>query len=383
MSKLLLVDTNFSAFPIYRALECAGHEVHVVGNNPGDCLAKIASRYWHMDYSDTTALSSLINREKFEYLVPGCTDRSYSSCVAVGQGRFPGFDRREVFDRLNHKANFRRCASQIGLPVPGLQQYGLQSMRFPAIVKPVDAFSGRGITVLKSRDDLETERAIQLACSESASGDYLVEDFVAGQLYSHSAFLSNKHIVADFLVREDASAYPYAVDTSCVLDNASPSPIVSAVRCHIEALADHLDLTNGLFHTQFVSNGTQLWLIEVTRRCPGDLYSSLIEISTGFPYAHWYIAPFINEMANPAPTSRRRNVLRHTITTEHDQIFRSLQFLRCTHIEQYVAVRSVGDHLKAGPSGRLAVIFLEERDENSFRELYDATLRRKLYVISG
>jgi hypothetical protein len=46
MAKVLLVDTNFSSLPIYHALVALGHDVHVVGNNPVDCLAKISPNYW-------------------------------------------------------------------------------------------------------------------------------------------------------------------------------------------------------------------------------------------------------------------------------------------------------------------------------------------------
>ena len=46
MAKVLLVDTNFSSRPIFAELERLGHEVHVVGANPVDALAKACARYW-------------------------------------------------------------------------------------------------------------------------------------------------------------------------------------------------------------------------------------------------------------------------------------------------------------------------------------------------
>ena len=70
MAKVLLVDTNFASAPIYSVLKGFGYTVHVIGSNPHDTLAKSAEQYWNIDYSDTAALSDLIEKEAFDYLVP-------------------------------------------------------------------------------------------------------------------------------------------------------------------------------------------------------------------------------------------------------------------------------------------------------------------------
>ena len=50
---------------------------------------------------------------------------------------------------------------------------------------------------------------------------------------------------------------------------------------------------DGLIHTQFISDNNTFSLIEVTRRCPGDLYSKLIQMSTGINYSELYSMPFM------------------------------------------------------------------------------------------
>ena len=74
MSRVLLVDTNRAAVPIYRALVEWGHDVWVVGGNPAEPLARMSGNYVEMDYSDRFLMRQLIDRENFDYLVPGCTD---------------------------------------------------------------------------------------------------------------------------------------------------------------------------------------------------------------------------------------------------------------------------------------------------------------------
>lgn len=382
MAKVLLVDTNFSSAPIHRALVADGHEVHVVGGNPFDCLAKQAGHYWRLDYSDTKALSELVDGEGFEYLVPGCTDRSYESCVAVGQGRFAGLDTPQAMSAVNHKGEFRRVCAAIGLPVPRLFPDATAAAGRDVIVKPVDSFSGKGITILPDAHPGEIDRAVAFARESSPTKAALIEEFVDGQLHSHSAFLSRNKVVCDFLVQEDGTANRFVVDTSRVLDDSARSELMGKLRASIEAFARHLGLQDGLLHTQFIAKDSQVWLIEMTRRCPGDLYSQLIELSTGFPYAHCYAMPFVDRVQWPSRTGALHPIMRHTISVPSEQHLGDVRFRRGLHIERYVPLALAGDPLPPSPRGRVAVMFCRERDQESLEELYSATLRRELYVVS-
>ena len=163
MAKVLLVDTNFASAPIYSVLKGFGYTVHVIGSNPNDTLAKSAEQYWNIDYSDTAALSDLIEKEAFDYLVPGCTDRSYKSCAIVSQGRFPGIESPDIEHGMHNKEKFRAIAEKLNLPIPETQNHNSKSLDYPVIIKPVDSFSGRGITVIKNHNKKLFDSAIELA----------------------------------------------------------------------------------------------------------------------------------------------------------------------------------------------------------------------------
>jgi len=382
VAKVLLVDTNFSSAPIYRSLVADGHEVHVVGGNPDDCLAKQAAHYWRLDYSDTEALSALVSAQGFSHLVPGCTDRSYASCVAIGEGRFAGLDSLFSTSSINHKGKFRHVAAQLGLPIPRVFADAATAVGESVIVKPPDAFSGKGISILVDADRARLDDAMACARAASASGQVMIEEFVEGQLYSHSAFLVRHKIVCDFLVREDGTANRFVVDTSRVLDVSEFETFMNPLRNGIEALAAHLGLNDGLLHTQFIACDKRLWLIETTRRCPGDLYSQLIELSTGYAYAHNYTRPFLGD----APIGHRcgalRPIMRHTISVPAAQAFDHVHFLRPLEIERYVPLHLVGAHLSPSPHSRVALMFCRERSQEALDELYATTLRRGLYAVS-
>ena len=150
MSKILLVDTNRAAYTIYQSLLARGHDVFVLGGSPREPLAKICPNFIQLDYSDASAVDALIEREGFDFIVPGCTDVSYKVCAEVSRARFLGIDSIEATRAINEKAEFRSLAGELGIPVPRVVSFEEALELEGVIIKPVDSFSGRGISILKN-----------------------------------------------------------------------------------------------------------------------------------------------------------------------------------------------------------------------------------------
>jgi hypothetical protein len=382
MAKTLLVDTNRAAYPIYNSLVLSGHEVWVVGGNPTEPLAKISPNYVQLDYSDTAKLAAFVEKKAFDTIVPGCTDVSYKACAEVSQGRFPGIDSVEATRLINDKAEFRNLAEKLGVSVPNVVSLDEAVRLDSVIVKPVDSFSGRGISILRHPSREELSKALAVACGMSKTGAALIEDFVDGQLYSHSAFLSKGRVVADFVVREDCSTNPFTVDTSCV-EFYFPVTVQDRLRRDALALVGGLDLRDGLVHSQFILSGDRYWIIETTRRCPGDLYALLIEMSTGYPYGASYTAPFVGEPQMPREVGCRKDIIiRHTATTRHGESLWGFSFKRPLDLRFFVPLAAAGDRIEQSPYGRAGLFFIAARSEEERKPLYRSLLQGELYSFS-
>lgn len=382
MQKVLLIDTNLSSEPIYNFLVRSGFEVFVIGANSNDFLAKSVKNYINCDYSDVSRSRDVIDQKKIDHIVPGCNDLSYLVCAALNsEGDYSGLDSMETTDRINNKEQFRKLASRIGLPVPKLISPDNAEDIWPVIVKPVDAYSGRGMTVLERGERNNLKEAILRAREFSRSKTCIIEEYIQGQLYSHSAFISDGTIGCDFIVEEHGTANPFVVDTSRVLYDF-PSQMLTHIRECITLLAEKLNMVDGLVHTQFVANSKSLWLIEITRRCPGDLYSQLIELSTGFKYAETYARPFIREKLSiqDAPT-KKSWIMRHTVSQPSEGIMGSIQFNIPVQLVRMIPLSVAGDRVKGSPFGRIALIFVQSDSEKDLLAIYRNTLNRTLYKI--
>lgn len=382
MSNVLLVDTNFSARPIYDYLVQSGHEVTVVGAKPNDALAKSVNNYVNLDYTNIDRMLRLVEDHNIDFLVPGCNDRSYLVCAELNShGNFPGIDKLETAHTINNKEMFRAFCAGEGLPTPKVLNESEIGVKWPVIVKPVDAYSGRGVTVIHHEDNERLKGALELAASVSVSGKYIVESYVEGQLYSHSAFIKNQKIVWDQVVVEYGTVNPFAVDTSHVIYDF-PTFYREQLCNSVHKICKKLRLRNGLVHTQFIFDGNDLWLIEVTRRCPGDLYSSLIQYSTGLNYAENYARPFLGTDYDFNRIDEGGLIMRHTVSHCAEYGFTGLSFRRGVLIRNLIPLCSNGDQMAAGPRGRAAIIFAEERSESDLNSLIETTLRRDLYTIN-
>ncbi len=383
MSNVLLVDTNFSASPIYQFLIQAGHRVTVVGANPNDALAKSVDEYVNLDYSGIDKTRQLVEERNIDYLVPGCNDRSYMVCAEINHdGRFPGIDLLQTAEIINNKGKFRAFAAKHALPTPKVLSEHEIGKRWPVIVKPVDAFSGRGVAIIREDNCHQLPEALDNARKASRTRTCIVEDCVEGQLYSHTAFIQNGQILTDHIVEEHCIVNPFVVDTSRVVYDF-PEITLEALRRDITLLASKLRLVDGLIHTQFIKHEAQYWLIEITRRCPGDLYSQLIELSTGSNYAENYARPFVGLPLKLTERGETSWVMRHTLTQPHAFTLGTLSFSLPLMIKKWVPICSTGDRLRASPFGRIGILFAETMFPGELDDLLSATLERRLYMLEA
>ena len=301
IKSILLLDTNIASKGIYDYLNSLGYVIYVIGNNPSDYLAKICPNYIEANYSDVELIRDLVEDIKCQYIIPGCNDKSYSiaSILSDIKSNRTVIEKPEIDQLLNNKSNFKEYCKKNNIPTSKrLTQISLSDLGSinDVIIKPVDSFSGKGVSkILKQNLNSQSLKlAIEKAEKNSSNSKFIIEEFIEGQLYSHSCFINSKQeIIKDFIVEEHCIDNEFAVDHSFVI--TKPKQEILQIRNYIRRLARDLNLKEGLIHTQFIlsKNENIPFVIEITRRCPGDMYYKLIEESTGFSYSAMYVNGFI------------------------------------------------------------------------------------------
>jgi formate-dependent phosphoribosylglycinamide formyltransferase (GAR transformylase) len=264
--KVLLVGTSFSAVPLLLSLKEQGYYIAVCGGLKEDPCHSFADQSYYIDYSKKELLLKLCEENDFDFLIPSCNDFSYNSCsyVSTKLNKFYGFDNYEKTMLLHTKNAFRKFTLQNNLSVPRAIKYNENldfdnlELNYPILVKPDYSFSGKGIS--KVYDISELKASINHAKDNSKNGELILEEFVKGELFSHSAFIQNGEISIDFFVSEFCTVYPYQVDYS-YLSNDLDEEVRLKVRKEISYIVKELNLVDGLLHTQFISDKKNFWLI--------------------------------------------------------------------------------------------------------------------------
>lgn len=377
MKKILLCDANFCVLPIVETLKNKNYDLSVVGSLLSDPAHKIADHSIPLNYADVDSLYEHIKKEAYDFIVPGCNDRSYLSLAKIAKKLdYKGFDSYETVLTIHHKDKFREFAERHNYPVSKAisNKSKINTLKFPIIIKPIDSFSGKGINRVDNISDIESFWKEAEECS--VSGNVVAEEFVEGQLYSHSAFIKNKKIVVDFFVNEYCTVYPYQVNSSNVATLLNKH-IRQGLRYWTEQFAQDLDLCDGLVHAQFISNNNIFSLIEITRRCPGDLYSQLIQKSTGINYAELYAMPFCGLELPDSIEKKTKFISRHTVSLDKKCIFISSSININSPCIQNIQLKYSGEKMKAAPFDKSGIYFIEH---NTQEEMESLTEKLKDYI---
>jgi phosphoribosylamine-glycine ligase len=358
--KVLLIGSSFSAAPLFFALKKRGYHVSVCGGYQQDPLHQYADASVYLNYADSGLLLEHIQSHSYDAMIPSCNDFGYLSAAVVAQQEgFDGFDDQFVTNVLHHKQSFRAFCQHNQIRVPKTFEFSdlekLDKLPCTLIIKPVDSFSGKGVSVIHRSEQLIS--AVDQAKQVSRSSSFVIEEYIDGTLHSHSAFIHNGKIITEFFVDEFCTVYPYQVNCSSL--SFLKESIRQAVSSEVQKLISSLDIVDGLLHTQFMVQNDNYWLIECMRRCPGDLYGKLVHLSTGFDYADAYIQPFLQaeNIYEPFVQSEVVPFSRHTVSTEMSCYLESMESNIPSVQDILVPLKNSGEKLEPAPYDKLGIIF--------------------------
>jgi biotin carboxylase len=380
--KVLLIGGSFSALPIFLELKKQNLYIGVCGGIDSEPCHVFADQSHFVDYTDSQNIEKIFQDFEYDYIVPSCNDVAYlTASIIAEQFGLPGFNDVVTTNLLHLKNQFRGLCEGLHLPIPRYHELDkgdkitFDGLSFPILLKPTNSFSGNGVYRLNSHKDLKSTSLIELV---GAGRPYLAEEFIQGTLHSHSAFISDGKIVKDFFADEFCTVYPYQVNCS-----NSPSFLLEdlrgQIRGAIETIIAYLNLCDGLIHSQFILDESKnFWLIEVMRRCPGDLFPQMIESSLGINYTEMYVQPFIGKRISDNRSSQElKYIARHTISNESNIAVRAFSVDIPGSSITFFPLKKSGDILSSAPADKFGVIFAEL---SSAQELQEISKNFRKYV---
>ena len=296
-NKALVLDGSGASFPVRVALENIGYEVSTIGANPNQFQARMSETHHLIDYSDHDQLVTFVRETGCAFAIPGCTDVSFKSYASLDHA-YQCLDEQTVsaLQSFLSKTELSVTLSRMDLPsldVP-LNEVLSEAVNESIIVKPADAFSGRGITVLQESQWTPEQLEAALARARSASTDQcaLIQRYLEGDLFSLSLFSDGQRMLVSPVVQEFISSDRRVVSSHLAGKKISQ---LESVRQFIDAIHSVLGSTRWFLHVQFLLDPEtqEAFIIDCAARCPGDYYGVLVEMASEFPYFGSYAQVFI------------------------------------------------------------------------------------------
>lgn len=328
---VLVLGGGHAEIPLIQTCHALGLRVVTTGNDSDGLGHRHADANHFADYSDRHAMRDLALELDVSSVVAGCNDFAAISAAYVAEDLgLGGHDPYETSLQIHHKDRFRHLLSEVGLPTPGSviltdprrANELCADLGFPVIVKPVDLTGGKGIAVCATQDEVAAAASQALALSRE--GHVVVEQFLEGSRHGFSCFVVQRKVGFWFADDERYYKNPYLVSGTAT-PSTLPASAIDELISAVEVISEHLEVVDGLMHVQCILTPDGPVIVELCRRCPGDLYPEFVRLATDFDHAGLVVRAEVGMEIGAAASKEPRAVARHCLMAASDGAVSSVQ----------------------------------------------------------
>ena len=322
--KILLLGGSHRDIPLIKAAQELGYFVITLGAKDYYKGHRYSDQYFLIDFNDLEKVKQIIKDKQIDYLLPGCGEESYLNTVKLSQELNIGnFDDLEVAKLVHNKWQFKQFCLKNNVCTPNgfyyKKEQDISKLNFPIVVKPTNLSGGRGVDIVQNQEQLNTSIKDAL----KVSNDIFLEEYIQGRLIAYSVFIQNQKIVYAFSGADDTYLNPYLITTAypIKLDTKVEQRLIK----DINTIAQKLNFVDGMFHLQIIIKDNLPYIIDVTRRIPGDFYPYLIEKSDEVQYSKAVVKAYIGDTITDEFKNKANNfIIRHVVMPERNGVYQGL-----------------------------------------------------------
>lgn len=376
--KLLILNGSHSEIPLISSARDLGFYVITTGNDASLIGHSFSDEYHPVDYSDKEAILALAKQLDIDFICSCANDFGTITASYVAEKMaLPGQDSYQTSLVLHHKDKFKQFAADLDIPTPFSKSVNSleaaldvrKQFKFPVIVKPVDLTGGKGVNIVNTSHAYQ--KSVREALQLSRQGRIVVEEYFEGSLHSFSSFLVNQKVRFSFSDNEYSFKNPYSVSTSAAPASGIEKYAARLVNS-VETMASTLHLRDGIFHAQFLANGQEATIIDITRRCSGDLYPYPVSYACNTDWASWIVRAETGADCSTFPELKQQGFCgRHCVMSDRDGTIKNV-FIDDRikpHIFDQLWWWSEDDKIDCHIEQKLGVIFLKYKSEEEMLSL--------------
>ena len=273
---------------LIKQLKERGITTVLADGNPNAIARPYADIFYQLAIFDVEAVKEVALREQVDFLITVCADQVLLVVAQVSEMLgLPCYIDYETARNVSDKTYMKEIFWRHDIPTSRYMELTepdwdrIHQLRYPLVVKPVDAYSSRGVRKVNSDEELLP--CFAEAAQISRTGGVIVEEFVSGDEISVDVYVENG--VAKVLcvsnsekLRTDdrfiifRGRYPVAADDA----------LLEEIRRVAQQIADAFGLVDSPMLIQMISDGKRVSVLEFCARTGGNMKYLLIRRSCGF-----------------------------------------------------------------------------------------------------
>lgn len=215
--RLLILGGTTLMINVVKQAQNMGVYTIVTDVNPTSPAKKFADACYNISTGDLDALEKIAREQKVNGVFTGYDDFNTSIAVALCKRLgLPFYATEAQIEITKNKDQFKETCRKFGVPV--VKEYSRENVKFPCVVKPVDSYSAKGITICNNEEELN--ESIEFALQFSQTKKYIIEKYMSP---------ANAECVNIDYVLIDGNIILSAVGDKKVVNQKNKAPLTAAV----------------------------------------------------------------------------------------------------------------------------------------------------------
>lgn len=285
--KALVLAGGIPQIELIRQLKKRGIIAVLADGSPNAVARPYADTFYNINIFDIDEVKNIAVNENVDFILTVCADQVLLVVAEISEMLgLPCYIDYQTAQNVSDKIRMKRIFKEINIPTTDyvetdhLDFEAIKELRFPLVVKPVDAYSSKGVRKASSFEELKQyyEEAHQI----SRTGGVIVEEFFQGDEISVDAFVVNgKAKILTVTNSEKVRSNDRFVIFRGRYPVAASNTLLKKIENITQRIADGFGLVNSPLLIQLLNRGEEISVLEFCARTGGNMKWLLIKYSCG------------------------------------------------------------------------------------------------------
>ena len=287
MKKALVLAGGIAQVALLNELKSRGYFTMLADMNPSCVAAKYADEFYQISAMDIEEIGALVKEKSIDMVLTACADQILVAEVRVCEDLgLKTYIDSNTTDLVSNKHLMKDIFIKNEIPtskyvvLEDFDERSVSGLNFPVVVKPVDAYSARGVNRCNNLEELKANYTTAISFSRSKKA--VVEEFVDGDEITVEAFIrEGKAYVLCIGSKQKLSNGKFVLAGSIYPADIS-AELIEEINITTQKIADAFHLINSPLNINMITDGKHAYVLEFCARTGGFVKYEITRIMSGF-----------------------------------------------------------------------------------------------------